>query len=104
MSINMLNRRLVSPRNLIARQAEYCCDFIPFARARRPAAEHNGQDALLLQARLFGELAVIQLMLSAQFIDAFGCVHNQGLLPNWGPWPYTWAIGFLWPQAIWSRV
>src|SRR5439155_20487048 len=47
-AVDVLDRRLVAPGDLIARDPENFGDLVTFRRARRPAAQKDGQDALLI--------------------------------------------------------
>jgi hypothetical protein len=75
----MLDGRLVTPRDLVARQPKDTCHTVTLGRARRPAAQDNRQDALLVQAGTFRQLFVIDLLLLAQIADALVPFHAISL-------------------------
>ena len=68
-SVNVLDRRLVAPRDLLAGQTEHCRDLVALVRARRPSAEHDRRDPRLIQPGPFGELCDAGPSLDAQLID-----------------------------------
>src|SRR5205807_8900606 len=96
----MLDRRFMAPANLIAHGTQDGGHLVTLCRARGPAAQDDGQDALLIQPRAFREFLIVDTFFLAQLLDALGGLHDcylsdrgktkkqfQGLLPNWGPWP-----------------
>src|SRR5262249_4934617 len=106
--VDVLDRRLVPPRDLVPGPPEHCGDLVPLCRARSPAAEDNGQHALFVEPGTLGQLLGVQAVLQAEIADGLEFVHRsrsvrpprQGLRPNCGPWPYTCATGLTWPHAI----
>src|SRR5262249_50874478 len=75
-AVDVLNRRLVPPSDLVPGQAENRSHAITLGRAWRPAAQDNRQNALLIQARFLRELAVVNLPLDAQFFDTAKRFHR----------------------------
>src|SRR5262249_13501129 len=76
-TVDVLNRRLVSPGDLIARQPEDARHLVSFAGARGPPAEQDRQHALLVQPRLLRELLAIELMLAREVGDIPVLVHHK---------------------------
>src|SRR5262245_7252274 len=76
MSIDVLDRRLVSPQDLLARQAEHGRHLVAFLGTRRPAAQHDGQHARFIQAGFFRQLFDVDLVLRAQLIHSLWRFHG----------------------------
>src|SRR5262245_963335 len=108
MPIDMLDRRLVSPGDLFARQAEDGGDAVALGGAGRPAAQDDRRDAAFLQPRLLRQSFDVDLEFQAQIADGFGRFHRgfliHGVRPNCGPWPYRCDTSVTWPQLICSAV
>ena len=62
MAIDVLDRRLVAPGDLLAREAEDTGDRVPLLRARRPAAEDDRQYSQFIQAGALRELLRAELL------------------------------------------
>src|SRR5262249_433053 len=70
LAVDVLNGGRVPPDDLLARQAEDGGDLVAFGGARRPAPQDDGEDALLVQAALFGELPGVDAVFLAELGNA----------------------------------
>src|SRR5439155_24913853 len=77
--VDVLDRRLMAPGNLVARDAEDRGNLVALRRARGPAAQDDGQDALLVQSRAFRQLLVVDPLFLAQLLHALGGLHHRYL-------------------------
>src|SRR5262245_13764245 len=102
LAVDVLDGRLVPPHDPLARQAEHLRDAVAVLRARRPAAQHDRQDAVLVHAGPLGQLPRVEAVLATQLIDTLEALSHRcllyGLRPNCGPWPYTCDTWATWPK------
>jgi len=99
MPVDVLNGRLVTPHDLLARQPKNSSNTIPLGWTRRPAPQRDRQGPLFIQPAAFGELAKGHAVLLTQFGN--GLLHDgipQGVRPNCGPWPYRCETGLACPK------
>ena len=68
-AVEMLDRRLVPPGDLVDRHAQRGGDFLPLRGAWRPAAEDNRQRATFLQPTALGKLVDVDLLIAAKVGD-----------------------------------
>src|SRR6266446_5161045 len=74
-AVDVLNGRAVPPRDLLAGEAKDRGDLVALGGTRRPAAQHDGQHALLVQPGALGQLLVVELVGFAEVVDASGGIH-----------------------------
>jgi hypothetical protein len=75
MAVEVLDRCYVSPGNLVDGDLKHGCNFLPFERAWRPAAQGDRGDAALVEAATVGEFGDIDRLLSTEFGD--GTRHDK---------------------------
>src|SRR5688500_8367718 len=68
LAVEVLDGRLVAPGDLVARQAEDGGDAVAVLGAGRPAAQDDGDDALLVHAGQLGQLPGVEAALGAQLV------------------------------------
>src|SRR5438067_10848781 len=98
----MLDRRFMAPGNLIARGAQGGGDLVALGGTRRPAAQENRQDALLLDAGALGQLLVVDALFLAQLLDALGGFH-RGLPSTASGVAFGWRVAGGGGRALFSR-
>jgi hypothetical protein len=70
-TVDVLNRRRMTPDDLLARQIEDSRNTVTLDRAGRPSAQNDGQHALFIEAGPSREFFGGNLVLLTQFGDAF---------------------------------
>src|SRR5947208_16945576 len=70
LAVEVLDRGLVTPGDLIAREAEDRRDPIALQRARRPPAQYDRRHSLLVHVRALGKLSGVDPALDAELLDA----------------------------------
>ena len=83
MSVDVLNRRDMSPDNLVAGKVEDRGNLVPVFAAGCPAAEDDGQDTLLVEAGPLGKLSGSKLMQEAQGSHSFAGFHAHFSRSQW---------------------
>jgi hypothetical protein len=69
MSIQVLDGRFMPPGDFVDCHAENGSDFLPFRRARRPAAKRDRRDTTFVEAAALGEFGDGDLMSLAKVGD-----------------------------------